>query len=266
MDAYATWTHRAEFILAEAIPGPGSINAGQTAPVQTNAKTYMIAWRLLETAQIPEGGKLRLMRRGAEFSIMLDDKELMNSRRGGSEEALAALACERVRRRKEPQILIGGLGMGFTLRAALAALGRDARITVAELVPDIVSWTRGPLAEVFGESLADPRIRIQQTDVGKVITSGMSAFDAIILDVDNGSEGITRKANDALYTIGGLRAARAALRPEGVLAVWSSGPSLAFMQRLRNTGFEVEEMKVRANGSRGGARHIVWLATNPGRG
>jgi spermidine synthase len=222
----------------------------------------MIPWILLDTAQVPGGGgELRLKRRGAEFAIMLDNNELMNSRLSGSEEALATIACERVRGRKAPRILIGGLGMGFTLRAALGALGPDAIIVVAELVPAVVAWARGSMAEVFGDSLSDPRVEIREADVGQLIRSGASGFDAILLDVDNGPEGLTRKANDALYDLRGLSAARAALRPGGVLAVWSSGPHPKFTWRLRKAGFEVEEVRARANGSRGGARHVIWIAT-----
>jgi spermidine synthase len=221
----------------------------------------MIPWSLLDTAHVPGGGELRLMRRGAEFSIMLGGNQLMNSRVRGSEEALATIACERIRSHKKPRILIGGLGMGFTLRAALAALGADARIVVAELVPAVLAWARGPMTEVFGGSLTDPRVSAREADVGQFIRSGAAAFDAILLDVDNGPEGLTRKANDALYDLEGLRAACAALRPGGVLAVWSAGPEPKFTQRLRKSGFDVDEVRARANGSRGGARHVIWIAT-----
>jgi spermidine synthase len=221
----------------------------------------VLPWTQLDKAEVPDGGELRLMRRGAEFSIMLGQNELMNSRLGGSEAALAAIACERMRPGKAPRILIGGLGMGFTLRAALAAVGAEARIVVAELVPAVVAWARGPMAEVFSQSLADPRVSIREADVGEVIRSGPSAYDAILLDVDNGPEGLSRTANDALYDARGLRAARAALRPGGVFAVWSSGPDPKFSQRLRHAGFEVDEVRMRASGRRGGARHLIWIAT-----
>jgi spermidine synthase len=222
----------------------------------------VIPWSLIDAAPLPGGnGQLRLMRRGAEFSIRLDQNELMNSRLSGSEEALATLACQRIQDRDKPRILIGGLGMGFTLRAALAVLGAEAQVVVAELVPAVVMWARGPLAEVFGESLADPRVSIREADIRDVIEAGRSAFDAILLDVDNGPEGITQTANDSLYDIAGLSAAGAALRPGGVLAVWSSGPNADFTRRLRRGGFVVNEVKVRANGARGGARHVIWIAT-----
>lgn len=226
----------------------------------------MIPWSLLDTAQMPgEGGELRLLRRGNEFSIRLGHYELMNSRRGGSEEALATLACEKIRSRERPRMLIGGLGMGFTLRAALGALAADASIIVAELVPAVVGWARGPMGEVFGQSLTDPRVDIRETDVDHLIRSGQSAYDAILLDVDNGPEGLTRKANDALYGIEGLGRARAALRPGGVLAVWSSDADSNFTRRLRKANFEVKEIRARASGSRG-ARYVIWIATRADRG
>lgn len=220
----------------------------------------MIPWALLDTAKVPGGDELRLKQRGAEFAIMLGNNELMNSRLSGSEEALATIACERIRNRQKPRMLIGGLGMGFTLRAALGALGPDARIVVAELVPAVVTWARGPMAEIFGDSLSDPRVDIREADVGQLIGAGASAFDAILLDVDNGPEGLTRKSNDALYDLKGLGAARAALRPGGVLAVWSSKPNPKFTWRLRKAGLDVEEISARANGTRGGARHTIWMA------
>jgi spermidine synthase len=225
----------------------------------------MIPWVLLDTAQVPGGGgELRLKRRGTEFSIMLGQTELMNSRLSGSEEALATISCERIRTRERPRILIGGLGMGFTLRAALAVLGTEARIIVAELVPAVLTWARGPMAEIFGKSLTDPRACIREADVGRLIRGGQATFDAILLDVDNGPEGLTRKANDELYNVEGLSAAHAALRPGGVLAVWSSGPNLNFTRRLRKIGFGVDQVRVNANGARGGPRHLIWIATRAG--
>lgn len=224
----------------------------------------MISWLLVDTARIPGGGELRLKRRGREFSIVLGDNELMNSRFGGSEEALATHACARIRARSDPRILIGGLGMGFTLRAALGALGAGARVDVAELVPAVVAWARGPMAEVFGESLVDPRVQILETDVGLVIRAEREAYDAIMLDVDNGPDGLTREANDGLYGMRGLRAARAALRPSGVLSIWSSGPDPDFARRLGKAGFNVDEIKARAKGAGGGARHVIWIAARGG--
>jgi spermidine synthase len=221
----------------------------------------VIPWSQVATAPVPGGsGELRLMRRGAEFSIMSGQNELMNSRRSGSEAALATIACERIRARQRPRILIGGLGMGFTLRAALAALGAEARITVAELVPAVVAWARGPMAEIYGNCLTDPRVSIRESDVSRLISAGRS-LDAILLDVDNGPGGLARESNDALYGPEGLGAARAALRAGGILAIWSSGPDPDFARRVRASGFDVDEVRVRANGTRGGARHIIWIAT-----
>ena len=222
----------------------------------------MIPWVKIDTARIPGTvEELRLMRRGAEFSIMLGTNELMNSRLSGSEAALATLAAKKIEAIKKPRLLIGGLGMGFTLRAALAVLGGGARIAVAELVPAVVAWARGPMAEIFGDSLSDPRVSVRETDVTEVVRANRSTFDAILLDVDNGPEGLTRKANDALYSSAGLGAAHTALRPGGVLAVWSSGPNGAFSKRLRSAGFDVNEVAVRATGRGGGARHVIWIAT-----
>jgi spermidine synthase len=173
----------------------------------------VIPWTLLDTAQVPGGGaELRLMRRGAEFSIMLGPNELMNSRLSGSEEALAVIACNRIQARQRPRILIGGLGMGFTLRAALAVLGTEAHIVVAEVVPAVLEWARNSMGEAFGKSLIDPRVSVRETDVGHLIRTAQSPFDAILLDVDNGPEALTRKSNDRLYDLEGLSAARSILR------------------------------------------------------
>ena len=224
----------------------------------------MIPWLQLDTVSVPGADvQLRLMQRGAEFSMRLGQNELMSSRLSGSEEALATLACRRIEAVKSPHILIGGLGMGFTLRAALAVLGSDARIMVAELVPAVIAWARGPMADIFGDSLDDPRASIREADVVNVIASHDSAFDAILLDVDNGPEGLIRKANDALYDLKGLKAIRRALRPGGVLAVWSSGPNPLFSKRLRAAGFDVNEVAVRATTKRSGSRHVIWFATKP---
>lgn len=222
----------------------------------------MIPWSLIDTAPIPGSGDntLRLMQRGTEFSIMLGQNELMNSRLSGSEEALAAIACSHIKDIADPRLLIGGLGMGFTLRAALAELTDKAQIIVAELMPAVVAWARGPLAHIFGESLTDLRVTIRETDVSDLIRSRRSTYDAILLDVDNGPDGLVREANGGLYDARGLDAAYKALRPGGILAVWSSGPDRSFTQRLRRAGFDTEEIPVRANGKRGGARHVIWKA------
>ncbi|WP_375784226.1 spermidine synthase [Bradyrhizobium sp. Pha-3] len=221
----------------------------------------MIPWEKIDTARIPgTEGELRLMRRGREFSIMLGTNELMNSRLSGSEAALATLAAKRIEKVARPHFLIGGLGMGFTLRAALAVLGREAQIVVAELVPAVVAWARGPMAEIFGDSLSDPRVRIEEVDVADVIERNPRTYDAILLDVDNGPEGLTRKANDALYDASGLKMAHTALRRGGVLAVWSSGPNAKFPKSLSRAGFAVNEVAVRATGRGRGVRHVIWIA------
>jgi spermidine synthase len=231
---------------------------------QSSVEARMIPWIQIDTARVPGSDvELRLMQRGAEFSMMLGQNELMNSRLSGSEEALATLACRRLEAVERPHLLIGGLGMGFTLRAALAVLGSEARIVVAELVPAVIAWARGPMAGIFGNSLEDNRASIREADVMDVIQSSASAFDAILLDVDNGPEGLIRKANDALYDLKGLKAIRRALRPGGVLAVWSSGPNPPFTKRLRAAGFDVNEIAVRATAKRSGAHHVIWFATKP---
>ncbi len=222
----------------------------------------MIPWVCLDTANVPGGGELKLMRRGAEFSIMSGAIELMNSRLSGSEKALAMLAGDRIRNRPRLQMLIGGLGMGFTLGAALADLPSDASVTVAELVPAVVAWARGPMAHIFGQSLTDPRVTVRVIDVATEIGSATSAYDTILLDVDNGPGGLSRDDNDRLYSAAGLQAARRALRPGGVLAVWSAAPSEAFTRRLGSAGFQAETVQVRATGGRRGARHVIWLATS----
>ncbi len=195
---------------------------------------------------------------------MLGSNELMNSRLSGSEEALARLSIAKLAGRKAPHLLIGGLGMGFTLRAALAELGPAARVTVAELVPEVIAWARGPMAPVFGGCLDDPRVTIHEGDVGALMRASKAGFDAILLDVDNGPEGLSRKANDALYDPRGLSQARDALTPGGVLSVWSQGPEPRFTRRLTMAGFAVEEAKVKANAGRSGARHVIWLAMKQG--
>src|ERR1700754_3434730 len=179
---------------------------------------------LIGTARIPGGDELRLFRRGADFMIVLDRNELMSSRMSGSEEALATMACERLRDRKAPHLLIGGYGMGFTLRAALGRLDAHAKVTVAELMPEIIEWARGPMATLAAGCLDGPRVTLCERDVAMVIDDRPASYDAILLDVDNGPDGLVRLANNQLYTLSGLAAAKAALRPGGVLAIWSAAP------------------------------------------
>jgi len=221
----------------------------------------MIPWVLLDKAQIPgTGGELYFYQRGDEFSIrIIGQGELMNSRAHGSEDALAKLTCAMLVDNTNPCLLIGGLGMGFTLAAALQHVGDQAQVVVAELVPAVVVWNRGPLGQLSGYPLRDPRVEVREGDVARILDVERETYDAILLDVDNGPEGLTHKNNDWLYSLDGLSAAYAALRPQGVLAVWSAGPAQDFKQRLRRVGFEVDEKRVRAHGSKG-ARHVVWFA------
>jgi len=222
-------------------------------------------WKLLDSAPVPgNGGELRLLQRGDEFTIVIAGRgELMSSRAHGSEDALAELACTRIAKLPQPRILIGGLGMGYTLAAALRHLGPTAQVVVAELVPAVIEWNRGPLATCAGHPLDDARATVREGDVARILQTEQNAFDAILLDVDNGPEGLTHKHNDWLYSITGLTAAYTALRAGGILAVWSAGPDRDFTERLRKVGFAVEELRVRAHGSHKKARHVIWIG---GRG
>ena len=216
---------------------------------------------LVGVAEVPGGPPLRLFRRGGDFMIVLDRNELMSTRQRGSEIALGTMTCDRIAGRPAPRVLVGGYGMGFTLRALLPRLGPDARVTVAELVPGIVEWARGPMAELTDGCLDDPRVTLRMGDVGEAIRAQAGAWDAILLDVDNGPDGLTRPANDGLYGPRGLAEARSALRPGGVLAIWSAAPDPAFTRRLGKSGFAVEEAKVRARENGKGATHVIWFAT-----
>jgi spermidine synthase len=221
----------------------------------------MIPWQLLDSAPIPGNDQLlRLYQRGGEFSIRIDGREVMNSAVHGSEEALAELALARIIGRSRPRVLIGGLGLGFTTAAALRQLGAGGRVVVAELVPAVVKWNRASLGQPAGHPLQDPRVTVREGDVASLLGTEHQAYDAVLLDVDNGPEDLTRRGNHWLYTRAGLEAASKALRPGGVLAVWSAGPDRAFFQRLRRAGFEVDEVRVGSRGPRGRSRHTIWLA------
>ncbi|MEO8723358.1 MAG: spermidine synthase [Sphingobium sp.] len=225
----------------------------------------MIPRELIDTAFIPGGEELRLFRRGRDFMIVLDRNELMNSRMSGSEEALATMTCARLSHVKAPHILIGGYGMGFTLRAALGVLGENAQVTVVELIPEVIAWARGPMQELAAGCLDDPRVRVVQGDVAEQIRSDVGIYDAILLDVDNGPDGLTRAGNDQIYSMAGLAAARHALRPGGTLAIWSAAPDAAFTQRLKVGGYMVEEVVVRARSNGKGPRHVIWFASSGSR-
>lgn len=218
-------------------------------------------WEPIETTEIPGGGELRLFGRDDEFAIRIagSQGDLMNSRTHGSEDALGELACEPLRNRVAATVLIGGLGMGFTLAAALACLRPDASVTVAELVPGVVAWNREKIGARAGHPLKDPRVGVEIGDVRALILGASGGFDAILLDVDNGPEGLTHPGNDRLYSLEGLSAAYNALREGGILAVWSVSPARAFVKRLRSVGFAVAEHRVRAHRGKG-SRHVIWLA------
>ncbi len=221
----------------------------------------MNSWVLLDEVNVPgDGSSMKLYQRAFEFSISVKNEELMNSRMHGSEDALAELACKQVADREKPCVLVGGLGMGFTLRAALTHLGDTAEVVVAELVPAVVQWNRTYLADLAGRPLDDPRVTVRESDVRLVIKEKTAVYDAILLDVDNGPDGLTHAGNDRLYTHGGLAAAKVALKPGGILAVWSAEPDTSFTKRLRGSGFKVEEVTARARGTKG-RRHTIWLAT-----
>ena len=220
----------------------------------------MIAREHLATAHAPEGEELRLYAHDRDFMILLRRDELMSTRMRASEEALATLTIERLGPRPAPRVLIGGYGMGFTLRAALGALGGDARVTVVELVPAIVDWARGPMAELTAGCLDDPRLTLVVGDVAEEIAKGAGRWDAVLLDVDNGPDGLVRPANDRLYSPAGLAVAKSALRPDGVLAVWSATPDAGFTRRLKGAGFAVDQGTVAGRPNGKGPRHTIWFA------
>lgn len=224
----------------------------------------MLPWTALASAPIPgTQSTLTLRQRGTDFAIAAGSLELMSSRGKDSEEILAELACADLPDGRPRRVLVGGLGMGFSLAAALACLRQGDEVAVAELVPEVVDWNRGPLAHLAGAPLDDPRVVLHLGDVGELVRRSRGGFDAILLDVDNGPEGLTRKSNDRLYSPGGVTALRDALRPGGVLTVWSSGPDEGFTRRLSKGGFEVDCRRVRARRNGKGPRRVIWRATRP---
>jgi spermidine synthase len=218
-------------------------------------------WELLGQTRAPDGAELSLTLRSGEYVILANGKSLMSSRMHGSEEALATFACARIRGREEPRVLIGGLGMGFTLRATLDLLPQDAAVVVAELLPAVVEWNHGALGPLAGHPLKDRRVRIEPGDVGVTLRSSVKAFDAVLLDVDNGPAAFATSGNAGLYGDAGLAAARTALRDGGVLAVWSAREDRKFEQRLRYAGFRVEVERVRGRLKKGGPRHVIFLGS-----
>ncbi|PZU12506.1 MAG: spermidine synthase [Sphingobium sp.] len=221
----------------------------------------MIPREYLGSAHVPGGQELKLYRRGKDHMIVLDRNELMSSRMSGSEKQLALMTIERLKDRRAPHLLVGGYAMGFTLRAALGVLDGSARVTMAELVPEIIEWARGPMVDLMDGCLDDPRVELLIEDVVPVIGRAHNRYDAILLDVDNGPDGLTAAANDRLYSAAGLEAAKAALRPGGILAIWSAGSDDAFTRRLRQSGYLVDEVAVKARDNGKGPRHVIWFAT-----
>lgn len=221
----------------------------------------MIPWKEIDRSAVPgQKSDITLLKRGSEFSIRIAGTELMNSRIHGSEDALARLTCQRMKKKSNLKILIGGLGMGFTLSAALEQSPMDTRITVSELIPAVVKWNREYLGHLAGMPLNDPRVSVEQADVAKLIQRTESFWDAIVLDVDNGPNGLTRQANDALYSRSGLKKSFSALCPGGILSVWSCGADNGFTRRLNQCGFVTQTLNVRAVKPGKGGRHIIWLA------
>ncbi|MDT0575858.1 spermidine synthase [Croceicoccus sp. F390] len=220
----------------------------------------MIQRELLDIAEVPGGSPLHLFRHDGDFMITLDRNELMSSRMSGSEQALGRMTCERLGSRAAVRILIGGYGMGYTLRAVLDVAAADATVVVAELVPQIVAWAKGPMQALSQGCLDDPRVTVQIADVAELIRAGTGRYDAICLDVDNGPDGLTRQENDNLYTSRGLASARAALRPGGILAIWSARPDPAFTRLLKKAGFTVDEVQVKARTNGKGPTHTIWFA------
>lgn len=219
-------------------------------------------WTQLGEAPIPDTDQSLFLYQGKDdfFIKISGGHELMSTRKHGSEDALGAIPCRKLKKPDSARVLIGGLGMGFTLAAVLAEVGPQAEVTVAELIPEVVDWNRGPLGERSGMPLNDPRTRVHVGDVANLLRQSSSDFDVIALDVDNGPEGLTKSTNDWLYSTAGIVAAQEALSPTGILAYWSAGPDQAFHDRLRRCGFIVEEKIVYAHGSKG-ARHTIWLAS-----
>ncbi len=222
----------------------------------------MIPWTHLDTVQIPNnGGELKLSQRGDEFSIKLSGKrgELMNSRVFNSEKVLSQLGCAHIKPHHDAHILVGGLGMGYTLSAALKAVNADSVVTVAELIPEVVKWNEGPLGHCAGKPLQDPRTKVHIGDVKELLTSRQPRFDAILLDVDNGPKGLTHSDNDWIYSEDGLKDIYDTLNPNGMLAIWSAGPDYLFSVRLKKIGFRVDTRDVQARPGKG-SKHTIFLA------
>jgi spermidine synthase len=225
----------------------------------TRYTAAVLAWQTLAEAEAPDGQRLQLRRRGHEFLIRAGGYDLMSSRDDISARALSTIGCAGLAGRSGTRVLIGGLGMGYSLATACELLPSDAEIEIAELVAAVIEWNRGPLAELAGRPLDDPRVRVQQVDVAQLIERAHAAYDAILLDVDNGPDPLAHDDNARLYGRPGLRAAHRALRPGGVYAVWSYSDAGEFTTRLRQAGFEAKVERVSNRGRDRGRTHAIWV-------
>jgi len=222
----------------------------------------LIPWELLDTVKVPISGEiLTLNKRGHEYVIKVDGSVLMDSRLHASEDALAELAIRKISSVRKPCVLVGGLGMGHTLAAALKVLGPEAKVEVSEIMPAVVEWNRGPLSHLAGHPLIDPRVAVLMEDIAKVLKTHPSAYDAVLQDVDNGPEGLTLAANAWLYSEAGIKTAMSSLRPRGVLALWSAKPNKEFVRNLRKWGYSVEEVAARGRTLHRGPHYVVWLVS-----
>ncbi len=221
----------------------------------------MNAWELLGATRTPDGSDMNLTVRDGEYVILVNGKTLMSSRLHGSEEALARAACQNLADKRAPNVLVGGLGMGYTLRATLDLLSADASVTIAELVPAVIEWNRGPLGSLAEHPLNDPRVVVSVQDVAATLRERADYFDAILLDVDNGPTAFTTDANHSLYANSGVAAAYASLKADGTFAVWSAWEDRKFEHRLRFHGFSVEARNERSRSKKGGALHTIFIGS-----
>jgi len=218
----------------------------------------MKPWKVIDRAPAPGGGELVLQQRGEEFAIRVNGRELMSSRQHGSEEKMAEVACAGLAG-KRPRVLVGGLGLGYTVRAALDRLPPGAEVVVSELVPAVVTWNQGVLAPLAGRPLEDARVKVETRDVGELLREADGAYDAVLLDVDNGPEALTQEQNRWLYGERGLATIRRALESRGVVVVWSASPDHLFANRLKRAGFDTEVVETPARGKGGGPLHTLFI-------